>query len=217
MFTGIVEEVGRVHSIGKRSGYQQTTVAAGRVLEDIAVGDSICLGGACHTVVSFDSGGFTVESVEETLRRTTTGDLRNGSPINLERSLRPIDRLGGHLVAGHVDGIGKVIERKESGDNAVFRIGVPEALTLYIAEKGSVAVDGISLTVASAGDRDFTVALIPHTLDVTTMSERRPGDAVNIEVDLIARYVERLLARGAGGVGEGMTAEGIMGMGFSSQ
>lgn len=217
MFTGIVEEVGRIQSIGKRSGYQQTSVAAGRVLEGISVGDSICVGGACHTVVSFDSGGFTVGSVEETLRRTTMSLLRNGSRVNLERSLRPMDRLGGHLVAGHVDGIGKVVERKESGDNAVFRVEVPEALSPYIAEKGSVAVDGISLTVASAADRDFTVALIPHTLDVTTMSERRTGDAVNIEVDLIARYVERLLGRGTDWVDGGMTAEGIVGMGFGGQ
>jgi riboflavin synthase len=217
MFTGIVEEVGRISGIRRRAGYQETTVACHRVLEALKVGDSLCVSGACHTAVSFDAAGFTMESVDETLQRTTIGRLRNGSRVNLERSLRLSDRLGGHLVAGHVDGIGQVLQRRESGDNVVFRIGVEDGLSRYIAEKGSVAIDGISLTVASAGDRDFSVALIPHTLTVTTMGERRPGDAVNVEVDTIARYIERLMRSDGKAAYQGLTGEALQEMGFAGR
>jgi len=216
MFTGIVEEVGQVRSITKRAGYQQTTVDARQILEDLKIGDSICVSGVCHTAVSYDDAGFTFESVDETLRRTTIGRLRQGDRVNLERSLRMSDRLGGHLVAGHVDGMGKVLERQESRDNVVFRIGMPDALSRYVAEKGSVAVDGISLTVASAGPQDFTVALIPHTLSVTTMGPRQPGDTVNLEVDTVARYVERLMAMGEWDGEGGLTLEAIRNMGYTS-
>lgn len=216
MFTGIVEEVGRVAGIRRRAGTQQTTVAAQRVLEDLHVGDSLCVSGACHTVVAFDDAGFTIESVEETLQRTTVGTLRAGSRVNLERSLRLSDRLGGHLVAGHVDGMGRVLQRTASGDHAVFRIGVAEGLSRYIAEKGSVAVDGISLTVVSAGHADFSVALIPHTLSETTMGERRPGDAVNVEVDTVARYVERLMRRDGAAAYTGLTGSAIQAMGYQA-
>ncbi len=193
MFTGIVEEVGVVRSVQRRAGYQRTALDAQRVLEDVRIGDSIDLDGACHTVVGFDERGFWVESVEETLRRTTLSRLRVGSRVNLERSVKAGERLGGHFVAGHVDGVGKVLERRESSDNVVFQVGLGADLAPYVAEKGSVAVDGISLTVVSASARDFTVAVIPHTLEVTTISERRAGDSVNLEVDMVARYIERLL------------------------
>lgn len=192
MFTGIVEEIGVVRSVQQRAGYQQTTVDAQRVLEDVRVGDSINLDGACHTVVGFDGRGFTVESVEETLRRTTLSRLRVGSRMNLERSLKVGDRLGGHFVAGHVAGVGKVLKRRASSDQVVFQIGMGADLAPYVAEKGSIAVDGISLTVVSVSPREFTVAVIPHTLEVTTISERRVGDPVNLEVDMVARYIERL-------------------------
>ncbi|MDA0747618.1 MAG: riboflavin synthase, partial [bacterium] len=138
MFTGLIEEIGCVRAIRKRAGYQQTTVGAQRVLEDVRTGDSITLNGACHTVVVFDKDGFTVESVDETLRRTTLGGLRVGSPVNLERAMKLGDRLGGHLVAGHVDGVGRILQRQESADNTVFQIGLPEELAPYVAEKGSI-------------------------------------------------------------------------------
>ena len=197
MFTGIVEEVGLVRKIQRRTGYQRTTLEAKRVLADVAIGDSISIDGACHTVVEVGRQGFSFESVSETLERTTLGRLKTGDRVNLERSLKLSDRLGGHLVAGHVDRMGRVRERRRWADNVVFRIGMPAELVPFVANKGSIAVDGISLTVVSARARDFTVTVIPHTMEVTTIGERRVGDAVNLEVDMVARYLDRLTGRHA--------------------
>ena len=197
MFTGIVEEVGLVRNVRRRTGYQRTALEASRVPVDVAIGDSISINGACHTVVDVGRQGFSFESIQETLERTTLGRLRAGDRVNLERSLKLSDRLGGHLVAGHVDGVGRVQERRLWEDNVVLRIGMPAELARYVAGKGSIAVDGISLTVVSAGARDFTVAVIPHTMEATTIGERRVGDAVNLEVDMVARYLERLTGRHA--------------------
>jgi riboflavin synthase len=213
MFTGIVEEVGVVRSVQRRAGVQRTTVDAERVLEGLRVGDSINLSGVCHTAVAFDGSGFIVESVDETLRRSTLGQLRVGARLNLERALRLGDRLGGHLVAGHVDGVGRVIDRTDAPGNVLFRIGLSRDLAPYVAEKGSIAVDGISLTVVSAGELDFSVAIIPHTLAATTLADHRPGDSVNLEVDTVARYVERLLATGRIASGAELTEAGIREMG----
>lgn len=211
MFTGIIEEVGRVQRIERRSGYQRTTIAALRVLEGVKLGDSISLDGACHTVVGFDKTWFAVESVDETLKRTTLGKLQMGSPINLERSLKLGDRLDGHMVAGHVDGVGTVIRRSEFSDNVIFEFEMPETVAPYVAEKGSVAINGISLTVVSVTIRTFSVTIIPHTLSVTTLKDKRPGDGVNLEVDMIARYLERLTQFGYHGK---LTAAKIQEMGF---
>ncbi len=196
MCTGIVEEVGTIRHIDSRSGYQRTTIAATQVLDGIKIGDSISIEGACHTVVAFDAETFAVESVAETLKRTTLGRFRVGTQVNLERSLKLGDRLDGHMVAGHVDGVGKVLARRESADNVMFEFEVPNVLAPYIAEKGSVAIDGVSLTLVSATESTFSVSVIPHTLAVTTLSEKRPGDPVNLEVDMIARYLERLVQFG---------------------
>lgn len=198
MFTGIVEEVGTIRHIESRAGYQRTTIAAKQVLNGVKIGDSIAIEGACHTVVHFDADTFAIESVAETLQRTTLGDCRVGSRVNLERSLKLGDRLDGHLVAAHVDGVGRVKNRTESSDQIVFEFEVPSELAPYIAEKGSITVNGISLTVVSVTDRSFSIAAIPHTLKVTTLSEKYPGDRVNIEVDIIARYLERLVQPGNG-------------------
>lgn len=196
MFTGIVEEVGTIRRVESRAGYQRATIAAQQVLDGMGMGDSIAIDGACHTVVQFDARTFAVESVAETLLRTTLGHSRVGSRVNLERSLKLGDRLDGHLVAGHVDGVGRVKKRAESAAQIEFEFEVPQNLAPYIAEKGSVAVDGISLTVVSVSARTFSIAAIPHTLAVTTLSEKYPGDRVNIEVDMIARYLERLVQVG---------------------
>ena len=216
MFTGIVEEVGQVRAIQRRKGYQRTTVEAKRVLEDVSIGDSMSIDGACHTVVEAERRVFSFESVSETLERTTLGRLKTGDRVNLERSMKLSDRLGGHLVAGHVDGMGRVLERRRWTDNMVFRIGMQAELAAYLADKGSIAVDGISLTIVSAGARDFSVTVIPHTMEATTIGERRVGDAVNLEVDLVARYLERLTGRTENGslatfrnVGIGSEREGV--------
>jgi riboflavin synthase len=211
MFTGIIEEVGKVQRISRRSGYQRTTIAAVRVLVGVKLGDSISLDGACHTVVEFDDAGFTVESVDETLQRTTLGQMQVGHPVNLERSLKLGDRLDGHMVAGHVDEVGTVIRRSESADNVVFELEMSEKLAPYIAEKGSVAINGISLTVVSVTSRTFSVTIIPHTLSVTTLHHKHIGDRVNLEVDMIARYLERLTQFGYNGR---LTEAKIQEMGF---
>jgi riboflavin synthase len=193
VFTGIIEEIGAIRTLQRRSGYQRTTVDAQRVLDDIRIGDSITIDGACQTVVEFDPKGFTVESVEETLRRSTLGALRPGRRVNLERALKLGDRLGGHMVAGHVDGVGRMLRRRDGANGVEFQVGMPAELSPYVAEKGSIAIDGISLTVTGATAREFGVAVIPHTLESTTLSERRPGDPVNLEVDTVARYIQRLM------------------------
>lgn len=201
MFTGLIEEVGTVAALRAPRGgqLQRMELKADLVLEDAAVGDSIDINGACHTVVELLAGeGFAVESVAETLARTTMGQLRAGDRVNLERSLRPTDRLGGHLVLGHVDGVGTVrrFEAVGGGGGRVLEVAPPAELSRYIAFKGSIAVDGISLTVADLLDESFTIAIIPHTLQHTNLSQVRPGSRVNLEVDVLARYVERLMTGG---------------------
>ncbi len=184
MFTGIVEELGTVRSrTDGRFEFDATTV-----LEDAKIGDSIAVNGCCLTVVEFGEGWWAADAVEETLSRTNLGDLSPGDPVNFERPVRAADRLGGHIVQGHVDAVGEVVTPAPD-----LRIRIPRELARYVVEKGSITVDGCSLTVVEALDDGFTVAIIPHTTAVTTLGLRRPGDRVNLEVDLVAKYVERLL------------------------
>jgi len=193
LFTGLIEELGRVRRRVRRGAFQQLEVEAERVLDGLQVGDSVNIDGVCQTVVAIGERGFAVETVAETLSRTTLGTLGIGRAVNLERALGADQRLGGHLVLGHVDGIARIRQRTERDREHHFELEVPPALARYIAAKGSVALDGISLTVAEASGDVFTIAVIPHTFDNTTLSHRRTGDSVNLEVDVIARYVERLL------------------------
>jgi len=185
LFTGIVEELGRLRS---RDG-GRFVFEADVVLEDMKLGDSIAHNGVCLTVVDIGPGWYAVDAVDETLRRSNLGDLQTGDGVNLERPVRLADRLGGHLVQGHVDGVGEVVTPAPD-----LRIRAPKDLTRYIIEKGSITVDGCSLTVVDPLDDGFTVAIIPHTAAVTTLGSRQPGDRVNLEVDMVAKYVERLLA-----------------------
>ena len=213
MFTGIVEELGVVARRDPSGAFQRLALRASQVLEDMKIGDSINIDGACQTVVEVSGGEFAVESVEETLRRTTLGGLRVGDRVNLERAMRLGDRLGGHLVSGHVEGIGRILKREERPHNTVLTIGLPEELSRYVVPKGSIAVDGISLTVASVPDGAFAVSIIPHTLRHTTLGERRSGDRVNLETDMIAKYVERLVERPFGSTSR-LSEEWLKRMGF---
>ena len=196
MFTGIVQAVGRIEErIEHASGDVSLVIATAAIsAADIAVGDSICVSGVCLTAVEVTPAGFRTDVSAESLARTTLGDLAAGSRVNLETALTPDTRLGGHLVSGHVDGIAQVLARWDDARSVRFEFRVPEALAKYIAEKGSVCIDGTSLTVNGVDGADFDVNIVPHTLAATTLGELGPGSAVNIEVDQIARYVERLLS-----------------------
>jgi riboflavin synthase len=194
MFTGIVEELGVVHAIDQHDGGARLVIGAKTVLEDVTPGASIAVNGCCLTVVEFDAASFAVDAVIETLQRTNIGALVAGDQVNLERPVRLADRLGGHLVQGHVDATGTVRTRAPQPDGSTlvwFR--APAEILRYIVYKGSITVDGISLTAAAVDDEGFAVAVIPHTLAVTTLGFRDVGAAVNLEVDLVAKYIERLM------------------------
>ena len=191
MFTGIVEEVGTVTGLEG----QRLTIAAGKVLEDVKLGDSIAVNGACLTVVDFEPSRFSVELAPETLKRTSFGSWAPGRQVNLERPLAVSDRLGGHIVQGHVDATGRITSLKPEGDCVIFRVASPKRLMPYIVEKGFVAVDGISLTVVKVGASSFSLSVIPYTLTKTNLQNQAKGGRVNLEVDIVAKYVESLLAR----------------------
>ena len=184
MFTGIVEELG---TVARRDG-SRLRIEAEVVTSDAGLGDSIAVDGTCLTVVALGEGWWEADVVDETFSRTTLGDLVVGDRVNLERPVRVQDRLGGHLVQGHVDGVGRVLTAAPD-----LRISVPEGLLRYVVEKGSITIDGVSLTVAAVHPEGLSVAIIPHTAEVTTLGRRGPGDAVNLEVDVTAKHVERLL------------------------
>ncbi len=195
MFTGIIQAVGALRSATATAAGRRLVVDLGALRgRSFNAGDSIAVNGACLTVVNLDDGAFAADVSAETLRVTTLGDLASGSPVNLEPAMTLADPLGGHLVTGHVDGIGTVAERREEGGTAILRFELPASLQQYVARKGSLAVDGVSLTVNGINGALALVTLVPHTLTHTIMQHYRPGTRVNIEVDLVARYVERLLA-----------------------
>lgn len=196
MFTGIVEELGTVREVRPNATGAQLEISARQVTQDAQIGDSIALNGCCLTVVAVGDGCYCVDAIEETLRMTTLGELQAGDRVNLERSVRLSDRLGGHLVQGHIDGVGRVESIESAPDGSVMmRFSAPLAVMRYVAYKGSIAVDGISLTVAGLDSDSFTIAVIPHTQEVTTLGIREIGTLVNLETDVIARYVERLLVK----------------------
>ncbi len=198
MFTGIVEELGEVTAVEDLGDARRFTFSGPLVTEDARHGDSIAVNGVCLTVVTTEGGAFTADVMAETLHRSSLGALTTGSPVNLERPTVLGGRLGGHLVQGHVDGTGTVTERIPGEHWEIVRVALPEGLARYVVEKGSITVDGVSLTVVEAGDADFTVSLIPTTLALTTLGRKGPGDPVNLEVDVVAKYVERLLGDRAG-------------------
>lgn len=200
MFTGIIEGVGRIAALDAVGGDVRLTVAVGSLPFDaVQLGESIAVNGVCLTVIAFDASSFQADASTETLALTTLGRLAPGAVVNLERAMRPTDRLGGHLVSGHVDGLGAVVGIHDDARAQRWRFAAPAALLKYIAKKGSICVDGVSLTVNEVDEEGFEVALIPHTVAHTAFAHTAVGDAVNLEIDLVARYVERLLgARAAG-------------------
>jgi riboflavin synthase len=195
MFTGIVEGMGAVRTTESRGDVLRVRIDLGNAFERLPLGGSIAVNGCCLTAVEVDAGGFVCELTEETLRRTAFGQrLRPGTRVNLERPMRADGRFDGHIVQGHVDAVGRVRELRRTGDSAALVVECPSGLERYLVEKGSVAVDGISLTVAGLHDGAFSIALIPYTLEVTNLRDAQAGDLVNLEADVIAKYVERLLA-----------------------
>lgn len=193
MFAGIVEEMGAVKALVKTLAGARLTILAGTVMDDLPVGASISVNGACLTVVQRDEKEFTVDVSPETMGATNLGRLAPGSPVNLERAMKLNERIGGHLVAGHVDGVGTVRERRQEGNGIVITIEAPPEVLRYCVPKGSITVDGVSLTVNDVMGRAFSVMIIPHTAKVTTLGIKQVGDTVNLESDLIGKYVERLL------------------------
>ena len=193
MFTGIIEEVGTVKQIQKNPASAVITIAADTVLEQTKIGDSIAVNGVCLTVTDLKADSFTADVMHETLRRSSLGSVRTGSPVNLERAMSANGRFGGHIVAGHVDATGQIAGRKQD-DNAIWiRVEAPPEVLRYVVEKGSVTIDGISLTVAVVTAHDFSVSVIPHTAEVTTLGSKKEGELVNLETDIIGKYVEKLL------------------------
>ena len=195
MFTGIVRERGRVVAARRNGDGLELRIAAPETAEGTSVGDSIAVAGCCLTAVVVNDGELGFDAVPETLRRTTLAELTEGAEVNLEPALRAGEPLGGHYVQGHVDGVGRVRSREPEGDGARLRLDVPPELLRYCAEKGPLAVDGVSLTIAGLADDGVEIALVPHTLAATTLGALQPGDPVNLEVDVLAKYVERLSQR----------------------
>src|SRR5438132_2744500 len=196
MFTGIIEELGRLRSIEKRGGDARIVIEARTVTEGSRDGDSIAVNGVCLTALDVNPDSFAADVSKETLLRSTLGNLRGDAAVNLERAVTPATRLGGHLVQGHVDARGKFLGSEDHGESWTFRFAYPKEISRYLVFKGSVAVEGISLTIANLTDDYFEIAVIPKTFEVTNFSQLAPGDEVNLEADVIAKYVERILTAG---------------------
>lgn len=217
MFTGIIQAIGNLTRIEPRGGDARLTVATGKLpLADTRLGDSIAVNGVCLTAVELGAGHFRADVSRETLALTTLGAASAGMPVNLELALLPTTRLGGHLVSGHVDGVGRIIDQRDDGRSWRFTVEAPAELARYIARKGSICVNGISLTVNEVDGAVFGINIVPHTLAETTLGTTRPGDAVNLEVDLLARYLERLLLGDqAAQPGAGVTMALLQSSGFA--
>lgn len=209
MFTGLIAEQGTVERLAEGSTSCQLTVRAQKILPGVKIGDSIAVNGVCLTVVHLQGNRFTADVMPETVRRTTLRQLQPGDRVNLEKALRPTDGLDGHIVQGHVEGVGTIREIAPEGNALAYRIETPKELLRYIVEKGSVAIDGISLTVTETDDTGFSVSLIPHTAKMTTLGYKSVGDSVNLETDILARYVEKMLGlqKTAGGLADSRRTE----------
>lgn len=217
MFTGIVEELGRLKKIQKGADSARLAIEGAVVLQEVKLGDSIAVNGICLTVTEFNDRFFAVDVMAETLRKTNLAELKPGDPVNLERALRVGDRLGGHIVSGHIDGVGQITGRRREDIALLTEITAPAEVMRYVIKKGSVAIDGISLTVVDRTENSFQVSLIPHTAKMTTLGYKKPGDRVNLESDIIGKYVERLMGLSQpaeSGSKQGLTMEYLADKGF---
>ena len=212
MFTGIVEEMGSVKALRREAGAARLVIAASTVLGSTAIGDSISVNGVCLTVVEMGADAFTADVAVETLSVTNLGELKAGARVNLERALQLSARIGGHLVSGHVDAVGRIRSRREEGSGWRIFFDAPDSVLRYVIKKGSIAIDGISLTVADVDRTGFSIAMIPHTAKLTTLGFKTAGDGVNLETDIIGKYVERLLS---GRVEGGLTLDQLKNAGFA--
>ncbi len=213
MFTGLVQEIGHLRTIDKKGSFQRLQVEATSIMEFLSIGDSVAINGVCQTIVDLGQDRFSVECVAETLARTTLSTVEIGQPVNLEPALRLSDRLGGHFVQGHIDDVGYLQTITEKNSEWSIHVSAPLPLLRYIATKGSIAIDGISLTVANVNSEGFTVSVIPHTFNNTVMRYRKVGDSVNLEVDLIARYLDQLVSK-ANRPDSKLTLENLRQMGY---
>ncbi|WP_196604299.1 riboflavin synthase [Pectinatus haikarae] len=193
MFTGIIEEVGHISGIKNGASSVRLTIAAKKILTDVGIGDSIAVNGTCLTVTQYTDKSFSADVMPESVRKTSLGELKQGSLVNLERALKVGSRLGGHIVSGHIDGTGTIIEKKPEDNAVIVTISADKGLLRYIVKKGSVTIDGISLTVVDADYAEFSVSLIPHTASITTIGQKNTGASVNIETDILGKYVEKML------------------------
>lgn len=216
MFTGIVEEVGTVKAVQHGAVSSFIEIAADKIFEDMHLGDSIAVNGVCLTVTRFGGGSFRADVMNETLKRSSLGSLQSGSPVNLERAMAADGRFGGHFVSGHIDGTGTITDIRRDGIAVWYTIAAAPEILRYIVEKGSIAIDGISLTVAALTERSFSVSIIPHTAEQTVLSSKKSGDTVNLENDIIGKYVERLMSNKSekSSSRSGITAEFLARNGF---
>ncbi len=214
MFTGIVEEIGKIKKITPIAGGIILKIYAGKILEDVAVNDSVCIDGVCLTVTKLDTNSFLVDAVGATLEKTTFNKVKTDASVNLERSVRLNDRLGGHLVQGHVNGIGTISEIKKLGENYLVKIIIPEELEKYLIKEGSIAINGISLTIADVQDNEISISIIPHTWQNTNLKVKKLNDKVNVEIDILAKYVEKLLTSRYDSSGKKITENWLKEIGY---
>jgi len=194
MFTGIVEELGIVSQIQKTDTGKKFTISANDIMDDLKIGDSINVNGVCLTVIDYDKNSFSLDLVKETLKKSNLDDLKNDSPVNLERAITLSTRLGGHILQGHIETIGVITDKVPSGEGATISVGIDPAFMRYCITKGSIALDGISLTIASISENIVKISVIPHTLRMTTLGTKNVGDSLNVETDIIGKYIERLMS-----------------------
>ena len=214
MFTGIIEEIGKIERITPIAGGITIRIHYGKIIEDVAVNDSVCIDGVCLTVTNKSKNTFLVDAVGATLEKTTFHNLKADAHVNLERSVRLSDRLGGHLVQGHVNGIGSISEIKKLGENYLVKIIVPEDLEKYLIKEGSIAINGISLTIADLNRNEISISVIPHTWQNTNLKDKEVNDKVNVEIDILAKYVEKLLTRNHNSSDQNITESWLKEIGY---